>query len=217
MENTAKFEKLAQLMELDKSITYDEAYTRVKNAFDAIYVRGGSVEIHEVLEEANEQYKQKKGNKNMENKELTIAELLESASPEMLEIIKKRAMTHDGKKAKQKLQQIRRKFEFELELAISSNGGIEQITPDGDVLTDILLAKPKGLYAVDDYELLKIDTILQSIENGSVMAYIKDNGLMRFEFDYIGSKEACYKFLLDEKKRNAEDVARLHVTINGSN
>jgi len=153
----------------------------------------------------------------MENKELTIAELLESASPEMLEIIKKRAMTHDDKKAKQKLQQIRRKFEFELELAISSNGGIEQITPDGDVLTDILLAKPKGLYAVDDYELLKIDTILQSIENGSVMAYIKDNGLMRFEFDFVGSKEACYKFLLDEKKRNAEDVARLHVTINGSN
>ena len=158
---------------------------------------------------------QKKGNKNMENKELTIAELLESASPEMLEIIKKRVMGENN--TKQKPQQIRRKFEFELELAISSNGGIEQITPDGDVLTDILLAKPKGLYAVDDYELLKIDTILQSIENGSVMAYIKDNGLMRFEFDFIGSKEACYKFLLDEKKRNAEDVARLHVTINGSN
>ena len=98
MKNTAKFEKLAQLMELDKSITYDEAYTRVKNAFDAIYVRGGSVEIHEVLEEANEQYKQKKGNKNMGNKELTIAELLESASPEMLEIIKKRVMGEDNTK-----------------------------------------------------------------------------------------------------------------------
>jgi hypothetical protein len=107
-------------------------------------------------------------------------------------------MENAAQNTKQNYLQQKRKFELEMENAISINGGIELITPDGDLLTDILLAEPKGLYAVDENELLKIEAIFQSIQNGSVLAHIKEYGLMHFEFDFVGSKSACYKYLYEQ-------------------
>ena len=99
------------------------------------------------------------------------------------------------KNTKENYQQLRQKVELQISNAISLNGGIELITPNGDIITDMLIANTKGLYAVDSFEILKIDAIVQSLENGCVMARTKDYGLMSFNFDYTGSKEACYKYL----------------------
>ncbi len=105
--------------------------------------------------------------------------------------------------------QTRRIFEQELESAITKNGGINLITPDKDLIGDISLAEPKGLYAVENFELLKIEAILQSVENGQVMAHILDYGLMHFDFDFVGSKSSCYKYLYKQEHENKIKVAEL--------
>ena len=104
-------------------------------------------------------------------------------------------MQNTAVKAKETYKQLRQKAELQMSNAISLNGGIELITPAGDIITDILIANTKGLYAVDEDELLKIDAIVQSLEDGSVQAHTKEYGLMAFNFDFTGSKEACYKHL----------------------
>ena len=112
----------------------------------------------------------------------------------------------------------KRKYEKKLINAIKKAGGIS-LKNKGVNIDFISLTEPKGLYAVDnfDIELIAVEAIMQEVATGEVMLFNQEFGVMRFEFDFVGSKEACYKFLLDEKKRNAEDMARLHVTINGSN
>ena len=114
------------------------------------------------------------------------------------------------KNTKENYQQLRQKVELQISNAISLNGGIELITPDGDIVTDMLIANTKGLYAVDDFELIKIEAILQSLENGSVMVHTKDYGLMKFDFEFVGDREKCYKFILDKKEANAKTVAGLN-------
>jgi len=115
-----------------------------------------------------------------------------------------------------KATKTREKYERKLAKAISKSG-IELIVDDQEI-TAVIIAEPKGLYAVDNYdiELIAVEAIMQEVATGEVMAFNKEFGVMRFEFDFVGSKEACYKFLLDEKKSNAEAIARLHVTINRS-
>ena len=104
-------------------------------------------------------------------------------------------MQNSTDKARENYKQLRQKAELQMSNAISLNGGIELITPDGNIITDILIANTKGLYAIDEGELLKIDAIVQSLENGCVMVHTKDYGSMEFNFDFTGSKEACYKYL----------------------
>lgn len=99
--------------------------------------------------------------------------------------------------------------------AIKKVGGIS-LKKEGVNIDFISLAEPKGLYAVDNYDIdfVKIEAIVQEVSTGEVMAFNKEFGVMRLEFDFMGSREACYKFLLDEKENDAEAIARLHLTIN---
>lgn len=104
--------------------------------------------------------------------------------------------------------QAKQEFNTQLSQAIKAKGGIN-ITQDGKVINDILLAEPKGLYAVDEDELLTIELILQCVESGAVKAYTKEFGEVHFEFDYVGSKSQCYKYLHKQEVKNKIDVAKL--------
>jgi len=78
----------------DLHLEYEEAYKLIEDSFNNLYVRGGSVETYEVLEQAYRQYEHNK----MENsKEITIAELLKDTTPAMKEILLKRAEQHQEK------------------------------------------------------------------------------------------------------------------------
>ena len=109
----------------------------------------------------------------------------------------------------QEHQQIRREYETKLQDAITKNGGINITTQKGDLLSDILIAEPKGLYAIDEETLLKIEIITQSVDDGSIKVFTKEYGVTIFEFDFVGSKEACYKYLYKQETKNTIKVAEL--------
>jgi uncharacterized protein (DUF1330 family) len=123
---------------------------------------------------------------------------------------------------------IKRKYEKKLTNAIQKAGGISlkkdscvtvaQPYKKGVTIDFITLAEPKGLYAVDNYdlELIAVEAIMQEVATGEVVLYNQEFGVMRFEFDFMGNKEACYKYLLNAKQSNALGVASLHIKINGS-
>ena len=104
----------------------------------------------------------------------------------------------------------RKKYEKKLEKSISKSGGINLIIDEQEV-TGIIIAEPKELYAVDNVEILSIDAILQDVNTGKVMIHNKGFGEMSFEFDFVGSKEECYKYLLDINNDNIIAVANLHI------
>ena len=110
----------------------------------------------------------------------------------------------------------KRKYEKKLAKVISKSG-IELIVDDQEI-TAVIIAEPKGLYAVDnfDLDLIIIEYIMQEVSTGKVMAHNQEFGTMNFTFDFIGSREECYKFLLDEKESNTEAIARLNITVNRS-
>ena len=112
-------------------------------------------------------------------------------------------------------QKTKRKYEKKLANAIQKAGGISLIH-DKQEITAILITEPKGLCFVDEGEVETIEAIIQATATGQIMAYNQEFGSIPFEFDFVGSKEECYKFLLDEKESNTEAIARLHVTINRS-
>lgn len=109
----------------------------------------------------------------------------------------------------QEHQQIRREYETKVQDAINKNGGVNIYNQRGILLTDIFIAEPRGLYAVDEDTLIKIELILQSVEDGRVMVYCKEYGVTVFEFDFVGSKTACYKYLHKHEQQNTKKVAEL--------
>ena len=109
----------------------------------------------------------------------------------------------------QEQQQIRREYETKLQDAITKNGGTNISNKKGDLLTDIFIAEPKGLYGVDEDTLIKIELITQSVEDGSVKAFTKEFGEVHFEFDFVGSKAQCYKYLHKHEQQNTKRVAEL--------
>lgn len=109
----------------------------------------------------------------------------------------------------QEQQQIRREYEAKLQDAITKNGGINITTQKGDLLSDIFIAAPRGLYGVDEDTILKIEAIFQSVEDGRVMVYCKEYGVTIFEFDFVGSKAQCYKYLHKHEQENTKRVAEL--------
>ena len=109
----------------------------------------------------------------------------------------------------QEHQQIRREYETKLQDAITKNGGINISNKKGDLLTDIFLAETKGLYAVEEDTLLKIELITQSVDDGSIKVFTEEFGVIAFEFDFVGSKSQCYKYLHKHEQQNTKRVAAL--------
>jgi len=112
-------------------------------------------------------------------------------------------------------QKTKRKYEKKLANAIQKAGGISLIH-DKQEITAILITEPKGLCFVDCGEVEAIEAIIQATATGQIMAYNQEFGSIPFEFEFVGSKEECYKFLLEQKESNALQVASLHIKINGS-
>ncbi|WP_151899710.1 hypothetical protein MLC52_09760 [Sulfurimonas sp. NW15] len=111
------------------------------------------------------------------------------------------------------------KYERKLAKAISKSGGIT-LTNNGANIDYVSLAEPKGLYAVDnfDIELVAVEAIVQEVSTGKVFAFNEEFGVMGIEFDFMGSKEDCYKYLLDDagesKKENlAETIASIYFNV----
>ena len=92
-------------------------------------------------------------------------------------------------------------FERKLEKCISKSGGINLIV-DNQEVTAVLIAEPKGLYAVDNVEILSIDVILQEVSTGAIMIHNEEFGLMSFDFDFVGSFKECSNYI-DELGSNA--------------
>ena len=88
----------------------------------------------------------------------------------------------------------REKYERKLAKTIAKRGGIN-IVAYGQEITDILIAEPKELYAVDNVEILSIDAILQDVNTGRVMIHNEEFGKMSFEFDFVGSLEECNHYI----------------------
>jgi len=109
----------------------------------------------------------------------------------------------------------RRKYEKKLANAIQKAGGISLIH-DKQEISAILIAEPKGLCFVDEGEVETIEAIIQATATGQIMAYNQEFGSIPFEFEFVGSKEECYKFLLEQKESDALQVAGLHIKINGN-
>lgn len=147
-----------------------------------------------------------------------IGEMYKDASPKMKKLILERL---DDKGDTMLLANedvtitTRDKFYEGLEQALTNHGTIKLLTTNGKQIDYITIAEPKGLYganADDNYEAVKIDSILQSVENGGVYALCEDNdGLREFEFDFVGTKEELYKFIIQENERCILEVAKLQV------
>ena len=106
----------------------------------------------------------------------------------------------------------REKYEKKLAKAITKSGGIE-LEYQGQDITAVTIAEPRGLYAVDDVdEIVTIELIFQEVSTGKVMAYNEEYGMMEFYFDFVGSKEECYKYLLDTKEENVIEVSKMVLT-----
>lgn len=104
---------------------------------------------------------------------------------------------------------IRVEFEQKLQNAIIKNGTIDIKNEEGIIIDLVNIAEPKGLYGVDEDTISKIEAILQSVEDGRVMVYCKEYGVTAFEFDFVGSKAACYKYLHQHEQQNTKRVAEL--------
>ncbi len=141
MSNTAKFEKLAQLMAIDKNIDYDEAYTRVKNAFD---------NFEDILGEFNKR----------------------------------------------------------LEQIVRGSGGANLLTKDGEKIDSIQLIHAHGLYGIElgsNDEIIQIIELEQCMATGRVYASCEEyEDSIELNFEFVGTKEACLKYLHDEEENNAE-------------
>ena len=86
------------------------------------------------------------------------------------------------------------KYERKLAKAIAKNGGLE-FDYQGQDITAVLIAEPKELYAVDNGEMTIINSILQEVNTGKVMAYNEDYGMMEFDFDFVGSLNECKHYI----------------------
>ena len=96
---------------------------------------------------------------------------------------------------KKEFNKIKDSFEEQLENAISKNP-IIITTPEGDLISMLLLAEPLGLYGADEadnYIPIKINQILQCCETGAVYAEVKKYGVTKFDFDVIGTKKEIKK------------------------
>jgi len=103
----------------------------------------------------------------------------------------------------------KQKYERKLAKAIAKGGGIE-LEYQGQGITAILIEELKGLYGVDDEgTLILIQSILQEVETGEVYAYNEEYGMMEFDFEFVGSREECYKYLLSVREANAQDAANI--------
>jgi len=106
---------------------------------------------------------------------------------------------------------LRQNYERKLEEAISKNG-IEII--DNETKIDLIsIAEPKGFYCVDDGEIHRIEMIMQEISTGKILVDMDEDGYIEFDFDFMGSKEECYKFILKERDKLKNDIASISVTV----
>ncbi|PHS58817.1 MAG: hypothetical protein COB17_02400 [Sulfurimonas sp.] len=112
----------------------------------------------------------------------------------------------------------REKYERKLAKAITKNGGINLIAYDQEI-TAVIIAEPKGFYAVDsdDLSIIRVDGIFQEVATGKIMLFNEEYAnLFNFDFAFTGSKEECYKFILDKKESEALEVATLHLSISST-
>ena len=111
---------------------------------------------------------------------------------------------------------LKEKYEKKLKNAINKSGGIS-LTKNKQKLEGIIITEPKGLYAVDnfDLELIELEVIMQEVETGKIMVITEEFGMMDFNFEFVGSEKECYKYLLKENESNAKAITGLHITING--
>jgi len=106
-------------------------------------------------------------------------------------------------------QTVKREFNSQLETAVKAIGGIDIQTDKDEPIDMLLLTNLKGVYGVDDGELIKIEAILQSTSTGKTFAYNAEYGEMELDFDFMGSKVACYKYLYKCEQENKIKVAEL--------
>jgi hypothetical protein len=157
-----------------------------------------------------------KMNKNTEQNitELTIQEVLKDATPDMLELLLKRAKNEDIKSLTETQVHINLLQDYHSQLtdAVSSHG-VEVRSKDGKSIDLLELAKPKGLYGLEaDNELIEIELLLQDTHTGKVLAYNKEFGEMDLHsFRAIGSKEELFKFMIDKQRELSEEVSEMVV------
>ena len=106
-------------------------------------------------------------------------------------------------------------FNTELESVVSANP-IKLHAENGKLIDFVTLTEPRGLYGADEadgYELVKIDSILQSTATGKVYAMCEEyDGLRGIDFDVVGTKEEIYQFIIQAREKNILDVANLQVS-----
>jgi len=103
----------------------------------------------------------------------------------------------------------KQKYERKLAKAIAKSGGIE-LEYQGQDITAVLIAEPKGLYGADSTGVITpIDMILQDVGTDKVLAHNEEYGTTDFDFDLVGSKEECYKYLLETQEANAQAAANI--------
>ncbi len=106
-------------------------------------------------------------------------------------------------------QKVKREFNTQLETAVKAKGGIDITTNADEPIDMLMLTNFKGVYGVDAGELIKIEAIMQSTSTGKTFAYNSEHGEMELDFDFMGSKTACYKYLYEHEQQNKIKVAEL--------
>lgn len=104
---------------------------------------------------------------------------------------------------------IRVEFEQKLQNAIIKGGAISILNGNGVTIDLVTIAEPKGLYAIDEDTVSKIEAIFQNVKDGRVMVYCKEYEVTAFDFEFVGSKAACYKYLHKHEQQNTKRVAEL--------
>ena len=89
----------------------------------------------------------------------------------------------------------KQKYERKLAKAIAKSGGLE-FDYQGQDITAVLIAEPKGLYGADSTgNINQIDMILQDVGTGKVLAYDEEYGTTDFDFDFVGSLNECKHYI----------------------
>jgi len=117
-------------------------------------------------------------------------------------------MRKGQKKMQNTAEKAKQKYEKKLAKTIAKSGGIE-FEYQGQDITAVLIAEPKGLYGADSIgTTLKIDAILQEVATAKVMAYNEEYGTTDFDFDFVGSKEECNSFLNGGKELTIAELLK---------
>ena len=104
-------------------------------------------------------------------------------------------------------ENIHEEFGKKLEKIVRSNGGVKLFTNDGNRIDFIQLIHAHGLYGIESNsgnKIIHIEELQQCTATGRVYAICEEyNDLMELNFEFVGTKEACLKYLHSEEENNA--------------